>query len=71
MTAEGFRKAAAALFGEQWTVPQMADALEVGIRSVQRWETGEADLQADIVENIGALLRQRRELIDDLPQQNK
>ena len=66
MTADGFKRAAAALFGDQWTVPEMADSLEVGIRSVQQWESGEADLGTGIIEDIAALLRGRRALIDEL-----
>ena len=66
MTADEFRKAAVALSGKRWSVPDMADTLEVGVRSVQCWASGVATVPADVAANVHELLRQRRTVIDEL-----
>jgi len=48
-----------ALFGPQWQ-SEMARALDVNIRTVQRWASGNNDLSPWVFEKLPALLNERQ-----------
>lgn len=52
------REAAQLLYGETWQT-QMAKALDVNVRTVQRWHAESFNVPGSIHENLAALLRER------------
>ena len=54
-----FCKCSESLFGPQWQ-SEMARALDVNIRTVQRWASGSNDLSPWVFEKLPALLNERQ-----------
>lgn len=52
------------MFGDRW-LTQMADALQVAVRTVQRWDAETSPVPASIEGELKALLRERKSEIHD------
>ena len=59
MNTESIHAAAAALFGPNWTKPELADALNWDLRNVQRFCSGQRPIDPRASDRLLALLRER------------
>lgn len=59
MNAASIHAAAAALFGPNWTKPELADALDWDVRNVQRWCSGQHPIDPRARTRLLGLLRAR------------
>ena len=64
MTPEYLARVGEALYGSQWQ-PELARVLNVSVRSVRRWRSGEHRINAGVTREIATLCEQHgRELIE-------
>ena len=59
MNAASIRAAAAALFGPNWSKPELAYALGCDLRDVQRWCSGQREIHPKAADRLLGLLRER------------
>lgn len=65
MTPDLLRRVGEALYGEHWQAPLAVD-LNVAVRTVQRWATGERPMPQNLPAELAGVIGDRREALGTL-----